>query len=113
MQSHLNDEDIVNINKKQVDEACTVISELIALLAAENERNWSRGLKAVAHELTDSTRGTVEERFADARSIYNTMTAGGHGFSEYFVWSEDEENRIQSNRKLDELRRRMWAIFNS
>ena len=103
----------MNLNQKQAEEAYSLISELLAILRTENEKNWSRGLEAVARELREPTEGCIQERFADARSIYNTMIAGGRGFSEYYICEEGEDKRIQLNMRLDELREKAWAIFNS
>lgn len=86
--------------------------ELLAILDAEGEGNWRRGIKAAVSELTDAAGAINLVGFDNARSIYNTMTAGGRGFSEYFIWVADEEQRLKKNRVLDDLRLRIWTLFN-
>jgi len=100
-------------NDKQVEEVRTYLNELLALLEGEKEGNWSRGIRAACHELVSSEACIAEAGFENARSIFNTMMAGGRGFAEYYVWVEDEGERMRRNKALDELRRKIWEIFNS
>lgn len=86
--------------------------ELLAILDSERETNWRRGIKAALSELSDENGAVDSGGFDNARSIYNTMTVGGRGFSEYSIWVADEDERLKINRALDELRSRVWTIFN-
>jgi len=55
--------------------------------------------------------GNGVDGFENAKSIYNTMTSGGGGFAEYFIWNSDETKRINLNRRLDEIRDKLWDEF--
>jgi type I site-specific restriction-modification system R (restriction) subunit len=99
-------------NQKQSEEIYALLIELLSILEAQNDRNWSRGIKAAVQEFVDSNGSDTATGFENARSIYNTMTAGGRGFSEYFIWNDNEEERIQANKRLDDLRARIWKMFN-
>jgi hypothetical protein len=46
-----------------------------------------------------------------ARSIYKTMTAGGRGFSEYYIQRSSEKARLEANEILDNLRSGLSAAF--
>lgn len=100
-------------NHKQVEEVRILLNELLALLDREKEENWSRGIRAACQELVGLESCIAEADFENARSIYNTMMAGGRGFAEYYIWMEDEEERIRRNKALEALRRKIWEIFNS
>ena len=89
------------------------LERLERLLNAQNEQNWVRGIRAALAELRKQDGSVNTAGFANARSIYRTMTTGGRGFSEYFIWNTDEEARLSANSELDHLRERLWSLFSS
>ena len=97
---------------KKAEEAFRLLTTLRTVLESQQEKNWHLVIKAAIAELTDTNGQVISSGFDNARSIYNTMTSGGRGFSEYFVWVADEEKRIQINQELDKLRTEIWKIFN-
>jgi hypothetical protein len=99
-------------NHKQVEKARILLNALLVLLEGEKEENWSRGIRAACQELDASEGSVAEDEFENARSIYNTMSAGGRGFSEYYIWVEDDDERIRRNKALEDLRREIWETFN-
>lgn len=82
------------------------MSDLRDFLVQHGERNWLPGLEAAIGELD---RG--DEGFGDARSIYKTMTVGGRGLSEVYVWHEDELERLRENKIIDQMREQLWKVF--
>ena len=88
-----------------------LLKSLLDLLSEQGEHNWRRGVSAAFLELTDAQGNLNPAGFADAASIYRSMTSGGRGFAEYFVWSPDDDERIRANERLDELRDALWEIF--
>lgn len=96
----------------KANKAFVLLKDLLSILESQHEKNWSRGLKSAIAELLDSKGNVIASGFDNERSIYNTMTAGGGGLSEYFVGMDDEDKRLQLNEKLDMLRRQIWAVFN-
>ena len=102
----------MTVDQEKAKKAYLLLEELLTILEEGGEENWFRGIKAASQELVDSSGFVAEAKFDDARSIYNTMTAGGRGFSEFFFWNDDEDKRISIIRKLDNLRRQIWKTFN-
>lgn len=92
--------------------AFVLLKDLLSILESQHENNWSRGIKSAIAELLDSNGNVTDSGFDNSRSIYKTMTAGGRGLSEYFVWMDDEDKRLQMNQHLDILRSKIWAVFN-
>lgn len=88
-----------------------LLKNLLDLLSEQGEQNWRRGVSAAFLELTDAQGNLNPAGFDDAASIYRSMTSGGRGFAEYFVWSPDDDERIRANERLDELRDALWEIF--
>lgn len=80
------------------------LTELHELLKSQGEHNWIRGINGALEFIS---LGDIES----ARSIYRSMTHGGRGFSEYNVWDDDDQVRLDENRRLDELRRELSSIF--
>lgn len=93
------------------EEARRLLLELDSILKERGEVNWVRGIEAAIGELTCNEGAFSESGFENARSIYKTMNEGGRGFAEYFVWLDDEDDRIAANRSLDSLRARLWDVF--
>jgi hypothetical protein len=111
MESPSNERNDMRPERKQAEDGYSLLKKLLELLEGEQDRNWIRGVKSALQELTDSNGCVTEDRFESARSIYRAMTVGGRGFSEYFVWREDEDARISKNRELDYLREKLWEVF--
>lgn len=93
------------------EEARQLLLELESMLKERREENWIRGIKAAIGELTTERGMLNESGFESARSIYRTMNEGGRGFAEYSVWLDSEDDRISVNRKMDDLRTRLWQIL--
>ncbi|MDR0782054.1 MAG: hypothetical protein LBF16_15445 [Pseudomonadales bacterium] len=91
----------------------TLLEQLESVLNAQNERNWLRGIRTAIAELKRPDGSVDTTGFENARSIYLTMTAGGRGFSEYFIWDNDENTRLSANSKLDQIRECLWSLFRS
>ncbi|MFY4008269.1 hypothetical protein EUC41_30005 [Achromobacter denitrificans] len=89
-----------------------LLEQLERLLNAQNERNWLRGVRAAIAELRQPDSSANAAGFENARSIYLSMTSGGRGFSEYFIWDSDEDTRLSANSKLDQIRKSLWLLFN-
>ena len=88
-----------------------LLKNLLDLLSEQGEQNWRRGVSAAFLELKDPQGSLNPAGFDNAASIYRSMTSGGRGFSEYFVWSPDDDERIRANQRLDELRDELWKVF--
>lgn len=88
-----------------------LLKSLLGLLSEQGEQNWCRGISAAFLELTDPQGNLNPAGFDNAASIYRSMTSGGRGFAEYFVWSSDDDERIRANQRLDELRDALWEVF--
>lgn len=94
------------MEKDRILEVRNLLEELRALLVRQGERNWIRGIDAAIAEL-DSKNG-----FEAARSIYGSMSQGNGSFADYHIWIEDFDQRLAANKKLDELRAKVWQEFN-
>lgn len=98
-------------SEKQSDEARRLLIALRALLESASENNWRRGIDAAIGELTHADGSLNILGYDNARSIFKTMTSGGRGFAEYYVWKDSEDQRIAVNRELDDLRLKIWEVF--
>ena len=88
-----------------------LLIELRSILKKQNEFNWIRGIEAAIGELSCDGDALTEANIENARSIYKTMNEGGRGFAEYFIWLDNEDDRIAANKKLDSLRAKLWNAF--
>lgn len=72
---------------------------------AQGDRNWIRGIE---NALAEWDAGNHDQ----ARSIYRSMVAGGRGFAEYNIWTDDYDQRIAANYELDAIREELWRAIN-
>ncbi|WP_398308081.1 hypothetical protein [Zoogloea sp.] len=93
------------------EEARQLLLELSSLLKEHRESNWTRGIEAAISELTFGDGTFNKAGLEAAKSIYKTMNEGGRGFAEYFFWLDSEDDRIAANKDLDNLRTRLWDVF--
>lgn len=97
--------------REKTGQAYELLNDLLSLLDEQKERNWSRGIRAALRELSGISGTVNADGFENAQSIYHAMVTGGRGFAEYYVWSESEVDRIEANKRLDNLRSKIWNIF--
>jgi hypothetical protein len=102
---------LAEYSMKNPQRAHDLLQDLLDLLSEQGEKNWRRGVAAALLELTDAGGQLNPAGFDSAASIYRSMTTGGRGFAEYFVWMPDDDERIRANQRLDELRDALWEVF--
>jgi len=84
--------------------AMHLLERAIAILQQNGEKDWQPGLKIVWQFLEAND-------FNRARNSYCSMTAGGRGFSEYYIWDEDYSERVKKNKELGEIRQKLAIFF--
>ena len=84
--------------------AMHLLERAIAILQQNGEKNWQPGLKETWLFLEDNN-------FNDAKYTYGFITAGGRGFSEYYIWDEDYSERVKKNKELGEIRQKLAIFF--
>ena len=104
---------MISFIENRANTCLALLGNLEALLEAQSERNWLRGIKAAIAEFAQTDGSVHADGFENARSIYLSMTAGGRGFSEYHIWENDDLARVSANLQLDEIRAELWLLFNS
>jgi hypothetical protein len=97
--------------QEKIERVRGLLEELIELLNRENEQNWIRGVNAAYRKVVEIDAPLDEKDFDNARSVFLSMTAGGRGFSEYYISSEDQNEQIRRNIPLDNLRKKLWEEF--
>ncbi|PHM71830.1 hypothetical protein [Xenorhabdus kozodoii] len=77
--------------------------------------NWIRGIENIIALLTPPTYGGVNDARAaieDARHAYSSMFRGYGGFSEYFIWRDDFNERVKANDALDKIKNDINEMLN-
>lgn len=90
-----------------------LFGQLNELLKREGENNWIRGVSAVL-DIVGVSYGTeteLHDALIRAKSIYNTMNAGYGSFSDYGIWRENYEERVEANKILDKIKSDIWQII--
>jgi hypothetical protein len=91
-----------------IENARLLLEELKEILQKEGEINWLRGIVAAIGCLRNPD---IKQGLVEAKSIYLTMASGKGAFSEYYIHRVDASERVEANRRLDDLRDRLWQLF--
>lgn len=77
--------------------------ELQQIMIQENETNWLRGIETIIGLLNFNQSEDLEdktERLRKVLSINKTMNAGYGSFSDFHIWRDDFDERVQENESL-------------
>ena len=89
--------------------------QLHAIMAAERERNWIRGVSHIVAVLdeAESNPGVAADRISEAHRSYRSMNAGNGSFSDFHVWRENLEERQKASAELNRVTAAIWQEFES
>jgi hypothetical protein len=101
------------MNTIQANTVLDLLKRLERLLISEGEDNWIRGIRSSIAILESAGSDDAESSKAlnEVASIYKTMYAGAGSFSDFFLWRDDEAERIEANKELDNLRDELWTAL--
>lgn len=89
-----------------------LFEELKEILKAENGENWLPGVDAVLERLDFTSKAPPKvDVIQEVISIFRTMNSGQGGFSDFFLWRDDFEERVAANAHFKGLKSKIWAIL--
>jgi hypothetical protein len=94
-----------------IDKLVILFSELSEILENDNEKHWTRRIKECLRILQSKEVLNDKTKLTEVKSIYHSIHIGYSGFSEYFLWREDFDERVKANKMLDEIRDEIWNIL--
>jgi len=94
----------------EINSAIKLLSELRDIYSKEGGENFLPGIESTIQWLINKNL-SQEERCANACSIYINMASSKCGFSEFYIDGSTVDERIQKNKKLDEVRESLWNII--
>jgi hypothetical protein len=83
-----------------------LFNKLKVILLQENEDNFIRGINSIL-DMIQSSLDCNENSKATIKSVGNTysfMNSGNGSFSDFFIWREDFNERVEANKVLTNLR---------
>lgn len=86
---------------------------LHAIMSAERERNWIRGIENIIAVLGEAEANTsvAADRIAEAHHSFRRMNGGNGSFSDFHVWRENFEERRKANQELSMITESIWREF--
>ncbi|OLF34657.1 MULTISPECIES: hypothetical protein [unclassified Psychrobacter] len=102
-------------NKNRLIELNNYFIELRKILIQENENNFIRGidviLNRIQHSLNydENAKATIES----VGDTYSFMNSGNGSFSDFFIWRENFDERVEVNEVLIELRNKITFLIAS
>ena len=103
-------------NVQKANDLLQLFNELKQIMIQENENNWITGISLIAEALTPPDyggRGNASEAIRYVEATYRNMVSGNGGFSDYFIWREDFDDRELANKELDNLRVNIWNLIDN
>ena len=94
-----------------IDKLVLLFSELSEILENDNEKHWIRRIQECLSILQSKEELNDKTKLTEVKSIYHSSHIGYSGFSEYFIWREDFDERVKANKRLDEIRDEIWNIL--
>lgn len=81
-------------------------TELREVLIQENEDNWIRGINTILSTIHFALKDDddAKETIRNVASTYFFMNSGNGSFSDYYVWREDFDERVECNNAFMEIK---------
>ena len=92
-----------------------LFNKLKVILLQENEDNFIRGINSIL-DMIQSSLEYNENAKATIKSVGNTyffMNSGNGSFSDFFIWREDFNERVEANKVLKNLRNDITSLIAS
>ncbi|WP_201594338.1 hypothetical protein [Psychrobacter vallis] len=92
-----------------------LFNKLKIILLQENEDNFIRGINSILNMIQFSLEYN-ENAKATIKSVGNTyffMNSGNGSFSDFFIWREDFNERVEANKILTNLRNDITSLIAS
>ena len=94
----------------QISLAIKLLYELQDIYSKENGKNLLPGIQSTI-DCLENKNFSQEERCINACSIYINMSSTKCGFSEFYIDGSSVDERVQKNKRLDEIRESLWNII--
>ena len=94
-----------------VRRALALLLEVEQILRSQGGLNWLPGIHTAIAIGQEAEDGVAEPKVAldEMRSIHRSMCSGPGGYSDFFVWREDFDERRLANEKYNRLRDEPWT----
>ena len=92
-----------------------LFNKLREILIQENEHNYIRGINVIINRMKHSLEYN-EDAKATIKSVGDTyffMNSGNGSFSDFFIWREDFDERVEANKVLKKLRNDITSLIES
>lgn len=94
-----------------IDEVRRLFGEMETILESEGERNWIRGVRLISNTLSVENPESADSQLEEAKQTYKSMHGGAGSFSDYYIHRADFNERLEANKRLDEIRERLWRVL--
>lgn len=89
--------------------------ELKEILIQENENNFIRGVDVILDRIQYSLdfKQNPKSTIKSVGNTYFFMNSGNGSFSDFFIWREDFDERVEANKVLTNLRNDITSLIAS
>lgn len=80
--------------------------ELREILIREDENNWIKGINVILSKIYFALKDNddAKETIKSVGNTYFLMNSGNGSFSDYHVWREDFDERVEANEELIKIK---------
>lgn len=92
---------------------CQLFLKLHAVMEAERENNWIRGVGNIIAILqeADENPNQAASLISEARQSYRSMNGGNGSFSDFHIWRDDFQERVDLNKEISRTTEAIWREF--
>jgi hypothetical protein len=89
--------------------------DLHAIMSAEHERNWIRGVGSIIAILgeAEDDPSAARERIDEAHQSFRSMNGGYGTFSDFHIGRDNFDERFKANAELKKVTDAIWREFES
>lgn len=95
---------------QKVNKLLQYFVELREIMLMEEENNWIRGIRLIITCLEDVNL-TEEEKLKETFKTFSMMNSGNGSFSDFYIWRDDINQRVELNHKLEEVKNNIWDLL--
>ena len=102
-------------NNKKLVELNRYFLELKNILIQENVDNWISGINAILNGIQSALKlnKNAKATIISVGDTYSFMNSGNGSFSDFFIWREDFDERLEANKVLTNLRNNITSLIAS
>ncbi|MCH8475370.1 MAG: hypothetical protein LAT55_09100 [Opitutales bacterium] len=96
-------------SSEKLKESISCLSNMSDILMREGELDFAQSVQDVIH--AGRTIQDSDEALKEMSFLYRSMHGGAGSFSDYFIWRDNFDDRVEANKEFEILSQRLWELL--